>query len=167
MHGETTFPMTFVLIVTVVVVIDFLWNKGKLTLLQRARRSAVTASSITALLSSLKDYEAVRRLPEIVAASDRALTQEGRWLAFLGIGLVAALYALRKRNRWIYGAIEVILGIGALIVFRQLPSGDVVTWAVSYAGPIYLAIRGLDNFDRGLPDKWRKYFWWLGEKPSG
>lgn len=157
-----------VLVVILVVVIDYLWSRGRFSLRDSGRRAAVTAATMSALISSFKDYSKfAKRLPDFVLASDRALTEDGRWLVFLGVGLVVGLYALRKKRRWIYGAIEVVLGIGALVVFRQLPTGDIVTWAVSYAGPIYLAIRGLDNFDRGLPEPWRKYFWWLGDKPSG
>jgi len=95
------------------------------------------------------------------------VTSNGRWMFSFGLVLIVVLYALRKFARWLYGLTEIIVGLAALALFNQEPSGIVVDWIVLYAAPIYLAIRGLDNFDRGLPDRWRAHFWWLGKKPTG
>ncbi|MEO7688631.1 MAG: hypothetical protein ABIS51_05045 [Sphingomonas sp.] len=96
-----------------------------------------------------------------------AVTSNGRWMFSFGLIFIVLLYALRKFVRWLYGLTEIIVGLVALALFNQEPSGIVVDWIVLYAAPIYVAIRGLDNFDRGLPDRWRSRFWWLGNKPTG
>jgi hypothetical protein len=96
-----------------------------------------------------------------------AASKNGRWMFSFGLVLIALLYTLRKFMRWLYGLTEIIVGIAALALFNQEPNGVLVNWIVLYAAPIYVAIRGIDNFDRGLPERWRRWFWWLGQKPTG
>ena len=117
------------------------------------------------VLAGLALWTAIK-FPEIDALWQFA-TSNRRWMLTFGIMLSVGLFYLRKYCRWFYGAIEISVGLLALGHFNTEPSHDLIPWIVLYAGPIYVIIRGLDNFDRGISDRLRSRFWWLGRKPSG
>jgi hypothetical protein len=85
--------------------------------------------------------------------------------------IIAALffYRLRSRCRWLYGLIELAVGVVILIAtFYPAESGLLLAeqpywgwgWLVSRSvgvlSGIYVIVRGLDNFDKGMPPHWAR-----------
>src|SRR4051794_24249479 len=75
-------------------------------------------------------------------------------------------YRVRRASRLLYGAMEMIAGIG-VIVIGEFPPAAITTAAKTWTlgsraahvlalmGGVYIVVRGLDNMDQGLPGRWR------------
>jgi Protein of unknown function (DUF4231) len=83
-------------------------------------------------------------------------------IVFASLVTAAALYGLRKRDKCLYGAIEVVIGVIAIYDASGKGRGgfssgfsagfDVFQWTVvllQTATAIYLTIRGFDNIEQG------------------
>jgi hypothetical protein len=84
------------------------------------------------------------------------------WGIPYAIGLAFGLYVLRSKQRFIYGSIEVIVGIAAIstTIFGQSPSPGLAL-LVAVSSGIYIIVRGLDNIDNGLSNPEQKLPAWL------
>jgi hypothetical protein len=80
--------------------------------------------------------------------------------------VAVAFYRIRCWSRLLFGAMEVAAGIG-VIVIGEFPPNAVVTAANTWTlgsraahilalmGGVYIVVRGLDNIDQALPERWR------------
>jgi len=73
----------------------------------------------------------------------------------LAISATIGLFRLRKNHRGWYGVLELLIAALALSVFvgRNAPA-SFPEWLAGFAGPIYIAIRGLDNMDQAASAAW-------------
>lgn len=96
---------------------------------------------ITWLLSEANEYRPIYRIATFA----------------LAILAGATLFRLRKRRRGYYGALELSVAVLALSVFvgRDAPA-SFPEWLAGFVGPIYIAIRGLDNMDQAMEVEWDK-----------
>jgi hypothetical protein len=71
-------------------------------------------------------------------------------------------YRLRGTRPIIYGVVEVLIGISAIWAGIYLSQPPFLTQGLATLGGIYIIVRGLDNFRRGLSDsaraKWDELF---------
>jgi hypothetical protein len=74
------------------------------------------------------------------------------WLTTLSIGV--ALYYFRQRRRLAYGAFETVFGCGSILYFAielfGAASRDTTSTYIGFIGGVYVVVRGLDNFGKGL-----------------
>ena len=80
--------------------------------------------------------------------------------------VAVAFYRIRCWSRLLFGAIEIVAGIGVIII-GEFPPNAVATAAnvwtlgsraahmLALLGGVYIVVRGLDNIDQGLPERWR------------
>jgi hypothetical protein len=84
------------------------------------------------------------------------------WGIPYAIGLAFGLYILRSKQRFVYGSIEVIVGIAAIstTIFSQSSSPGLAL-LIAVSSGIYIIVRGLDNIDNGLGNPDQKLPAWL------
>src|SRR4029077_14362157 len=72
---------------------------------------------------------------------------------FVPVALIIAwlLYVLRERIRWLYAITEIIVGIAAIASYIGSGRPGGLTQLLTVFGGIYIVVRGLDNFNQGLP----------------
>jgi len=80
--------------------------------------------------------------------------------------VAVCFYRIRCWSRLLYGAMEVIAGIG-VIILGEFPPNAITTAASTWSlgsraahmlalmGGVYIVVRGLDNVGQGLPERWR------------
>lgn len=73
------------------------------------------------------------------------------------------LYWTRRNNPTAYGCIEIIAGLVALALLVQTREVALLSRVIGFLGGIYIIVRGMDNFEKGLPpgklrNAWEKYF---------
>jgi hypothetical protein len=75
-------------------------------------------------------------------------------------------YRVRCWSRFLYGVMEVGAGIGVIVISEFPPSAITATantWALgsraahilALMGGVYVVVRGMDNIDQGLSERWR------------
>jgi hypothetical protein len=80
--------------------------------------------------------------------------------------VAVAFYRVRCWSRLLFGAIEVVAGTGVIIIGEFPPNAIAAaanTWTLgsraahvlALMGGVYLVVRGLDNIDYGLLERWR------------
>ena len=80
--------------------------------------------------------------------------------------VAVGFYRIRCWSRLLYGAMEVVAGIGVIILGEFPPKAITAaasTWTLgsraahmlALMGGVYIVVRGLDNIDQGLPERWR------------
>jgi hypothetical protein len=80
--------------------------------------------------------------------------------------VAVAFYRIRCWSRLLYGAMEVVSGIGVIIQGEFPPNAITAaasTWMLgsraahilALIGGVYIVVRGMDNIDQGLPERWR------------
>ncbi len=85
------------------------------------------------------------------------------FVALLFITVALLLYGMRTRYPFLYGMVEVIVGIAA--IFSVLPTQPPIETLVVYAellsvsGGMYVIVRGLDNMNKAVPGFMKRY--WL------
>ena len=87
-------------------------------------------------------------------------------IGILIIPTIIGLFILRKKKRCKYGLIEIIVGILAIASAIFQPTIDAttgITDVLKLFGGIYITIRGMDNFEKGLKSPyyikcWEKFF---------
>lgn len=97
---------------------------------------------------------------EILAADPLALSA-------LAVASIFLLFLLRCRNAIAYGSLEIVVGLVSVFISANAGQTSTIQAPVIYTlatktigllGGMYIVIRGLDNWDRNLPSKWRKYW---------
>jgi len=83
-------------------------------------------------------------------------------------------YLLRCQIRWLYGLIEIIVAL-VIMFFASFPVANALyvegsygfglsaylTWGViTRLTGVYVLVRGLDNFEVGLPKSCQLHIWW-------
>jgi hypothetical protein len=71
----------------------------------------------------------------------------------LAVGIL--LYRFRSQQPFAYGMIEFGVAIIAAFVSISAPGNAVLPKLLGIMGGIYIMIRGLDNMEKGLPERWR------------
>jgi hypothetical protein len=80
--------------------------------------------------------------------------------------VAVAFYRVRRWSRLLFGAIELAAGIGVIVIGEFPPNaiaGTVDSWTLgsraahmlALMGGVYIVVRGLDNIEQGLPERWR------------
>jgi hypothetical protein len=86
------------------------------------------------------------------------------YVAILFISVALLLYGMRTRYPFIYGVVEVIVGISAIIAVlpNQPATNTLVVYAelLSVSGGMYVIVRGLDNMNKAVPERIRA-FWFI------
>jgi hypothetical protein len=72
------------------------------------------------------------------------------------IAVVFYMYKLRSHDPLIYGVIELCVAANAVIFAVGQQTGDIAFKGFSISAALYIAVRGLDNIDKGLPPLFRK-----------
>ena len=85
-------------------------------------------------------------------------------IVWYGIVVAAGLYWARGTMTTLYGAVEVAIGVLALVLAGGAPAGSGAGQLVAVAAGVYVIIRGLDNVEKGLPDQLRRH--WLRAFPK-
>jgi hypothetical protein len=97
----------------------------------------------------------------ILASYEFLASMRHWWGVPLSAVTACALFALRSRQRALYGLIEIVIGLAAIsaTVLSSYPS-DLGLMVATLSG-IYVIVRGLDNFGQGidgleaiLPNRW-------------
>jgi len=81
----------------------------------------------------------------------------GTWVAVIVAGFL--LYILRGRQRFLYGLLEIVIGILGVrdILFRDAPIDR--GYVIGLLGSLYIIVRGQDNLGRGLRGARYKEWW--------
>lgn len=72
------------------------------------------------------------------------------------------LFWLRCRQLLVYGCLELVASIGTITYAVNLPSASLLAKVVGILGGAYIMVRGLDNLDKVLKGKsrrWTSFFW--------
>jgi hypothetical protein len=80
--------------------------------------------------------------------------------------VAVAFYRVRCWSRLLFGAIEIAAGIGVIVIGEFPPNaiaaaadawtlGSRAAHMLALMGGVYIVVRGLDNIDQGLPERWR------------
>jgi hypothetical protein len=79
------------------------------------------------------------------------------FVAILFVAVAILLYGMRTRYPLVYGIIEVIVGISAIISVlpKQPPAENAVVYAelLSVSAGMYVIVRGLDNINKAIPER--------------
>jgi hypothetical protein len=86
------------------------------------------------------------------------------WAIAPAILLALLLYRLRGNRPFTYGLAEIFVGVATVwySIHSEMPEPYYLAKAIALLGGIYIIVRGLDNMDRGLPQRmrprWDRYF---------
>jgi hypothetical protein len=72
------------------------------------------------------------------------------------IVIVYYMYKLRSHNPLIYGVIELCVAANAVYFAVGQQTGNIAVKGLGISAALYIAVRGLDNIDKGLPPFFRK-----------
>jgi TctA family transporter len=74
------------------------------------------------------------------------------------LALAAIFFVLRRSLRLLYASLELAAAVATgMNVFSQLsPTQNTLSPLLTYLGAIYIAIRGYDNFEKGLDELKKK-----------
>lgn len=95
------------------------------------------------------------------------------------VAVAVAFYRVRCRSRFLNGGMEVGAGIGVIVIGEFPPNAitaAAITWMLgsraarmlALMGGVYIVVRGMDNIDQGLSERWRLA--WrrnFGDPPAG
>jgi hypothetical protein len=88
-----------------------------------------------------------------IAASDWVISASSKpWFAFVAIVLAYLLYLLRLHAQCVYALLEIVIGLAAMWSSILTPTNSSLAHLIAVFGGIYIIIRGLDNFEKGLPN---------------
>jgi len=80
------------------------------------------------------------------------------WAMIPALCAAIILYRLRGSRPFMYGIAEVIVGMTATWSGIHAGTTSVITQALAFFGGMYVVVRGMDNMDKDLPPKMRR--WW-------
>lgn len=78
--------------------------------------------------------------------------QLGPWLIGPALAAAVLLYRLRGVRPLLYGLIEVTAGVGLLLAV-VIDDGSGLRKVMAMAAGVYFIVRGLDNVEKGLPER--------------
>jgi hypothetical protein len=119
---------------------------------------AAGLSLLGAVLLSIATSDVVTRSPELIAATISNVYFTPVWF-LIALGLFWSRGYLPRS----YGLAEVFVGMTAVFYAVKSEPADFPPKLLALASGIYIIVRGLDNFEKGLPPgvgaAWRKIFW--------
>ena len=109
--------------------------------------------------------ESSRSLSVFIAKSpDIAVnTISNPWFTLLWLGTGVALFWTRGYLPKLYGSVEIFVGLTAVFYAINSTYTTLAPKLLALTTGIYVIVRGLDNFEKGLSgvakDRWAKVFW--------
>jgi|ERR1700730_246642 len=80
------------------------------------------------------------------------------WAMIPALLVSAGFYRLRGTHPFIYGLAEILVGMTATWSGIHAGTTSLIAQAIAFFGGLYIIVRGLDNVDKGLPQRMRP--WW-------
>jgi hypothetical protein len=76
----------------------------------------------------------------------------------LAVAASLYLYWFRGQMPFLYGILEVLIGIVTIFLACINAKADVLARSLAILGGGYIIVRGMDNMDKGCPSRLRKYW---------
>jgi hypothetical protein len=131
---------------------------------QRGRTSTTVTNTIAALViilgavGSFATSNVIVRSPELITSVISNVYFTPAWFI-----IALGLFWLRGYLPRSYGLAEVFVGMTAVFYAIKSDPADLPPKLLALASGIYIIVRGLDNFEKGLPPEtrttWRRIFW--------
>lgn len=128
------------------------------TLGSRLNVVAAALTTVAGVLASISTSNVIERSPELIAATISNVYFTPLWF-LIALGLFWSRGYLPR----CYGSAEVFVGMTAVFYAIRSNHADLPPKLLALASGIYIIVRGLDNFEKGLPPEtraaWRRIFW--------
>jgi TctA family transporter len=138
------FMFVFMIALTVRIVIEETPSFG-----ERAERVTGAIGSVAIGIALLLLLYTIRRQPDVQELLS------SRLLIILCIWNALVFYRLRGTHPRDYGILEVIFGTCSIVAVIFSSSHEIVGRLVGLFGGMYIIVRGLDNIDKDVPDRFR------------
>lgn len=123
---------------------------------------------LVALLLQGIGYIAFTYAQPYISRLDPMQMIRNEWAIVSGICAGVLFYLLRGKRPLIYGIAEATVGLITLRTSVYSENADALTKGIGFLAGVYIIVRGMDNMDRGLPEKWRPLWdrWFPKRKQS-
>jgi hypothetical protein len=148
-----------VAVLVATIFLSLLTESGKVTWKEPAQDVIrVTVGAVTAILVSAYAADIIAASPQVAVD-----TISNPWFTPLWLVIGVALFWMRGYLPKSYGMVEISVGLTAIFYAIIAPIDRLPPKLLAMAAGIYVIVRGLDNFEKGLSaqtkKRWAKVFW--------